>query len=389
MNVAISDPNTASRYESKYHEQPITGLITFPSEKFGWFSNEWSTGAAKPRTVLTKEQAIEIFRLLSPGRSKPTAVSIAKHFGVSEKAIRDIWNGRTWHEATLPWDSNRRPKIALKTGRPLGRKDRAPRRRKTVGIKSPAKSDFEERDIHDNFKNDGSSHQLGTNDITDTPRTGEFKVLVGNVKESRQDVPYQPIFEPTSAFQQMFGYDCNYHQPRRCLELTRTTNNLAAGKHDSELHNLNFFPSPKILAPPLPAPPLPKPLLPPTPAPLLPITQTCLSLPHLINIPNFASAGDRAAVISALKPVISALQLGAGTAGFSLSAWRPHDSTAPAALRWPRPIPSADNLQMLPVLPQSFAVRGPGRILSTTYFASDISGDSPRLLPSSSPGVGR
>ena len=86
---------------------------------------------AKPRAVLTKEQAIDIFRLSIssfPKGSRPTATSVARAFGVSEKTIRDIWNGRTWCDETLPLDLSRQPKPRKKTGRPLGCKDSAPRR---------------------------------------------------------------------------------------------------------------------------------------------------------------------------------------------------------------------------------------------------------------------
>ena len=88
---------------------------------------------AKPRAVLTKEQAIDIFRLSASGyRTAPgtTATSVAKAFGVNEKTVRDIWNGRTWCDETLPLDSSRQPKPRKKTGRPMGRKDSAPRRPK-------------------------------------------------------------------------------------------------------------------------------------------------------------------------------------------------------------------------------------------------------------------
>ena len=94
-----------------------------------------STGGqcAKPRAVLTKEQAIDIFRLSASGYTTapgPTATSVARAFGVNEKTVRDIWKGRTWCDETLPLDSSRQPKPRKKTGRPMGRKDSAPRRPK-------------------------------------------------------------------------------------------------------------------------------------------------------------------------------------------------------------------------------------------------------------------
>ena len=89
------------------------------------------SATVKSRAVLTKEQAMDIFRLSalrSPDAKRPTASSIARKYSVSEKTIRDIWRGRTWHEETQPLDTNRPAKTKLKTGRPLGRKDSVPRK---------------------------------------------------------------------------------------------------------------------------------------------------------------------------------------------------------------------------------------------------------------------
>jgi hypothetical protein len=60
--------------------------------------------AAKPRTVLTQEDVMAIFRLSmsnntlfdSTAKKRPSAVAVAQHYAVSEKTIRDIWTGRTW-----------------------------------------------------------------------------------------------------------------------------------------------------------------------------------------------------------------------------------------------------------------------------------------------------
>ena len=91
----------------------------------------------KPRAVLTEDQVIEIFRISlvkrSPEIANFTATSVARKFGVSEKTVRDIWTGRTWYDETLPLDPHRQPKIRAKTGRPLGCKDRAPRKPRAIG----------------------------------------------------------------------------------------------------------------------------------------------------------------------------------------------------------------------------------------------------------------
>jgi hypothetical protein len=59
---------------------------------------------AKPRAVLSRAEAIEIF-LCKLARATahppaPSAAAVARAFDVSEKAVRDIWKGRTWANET-------------------------------------------------------------------------------------------------------------------------------------------------------------------------------------------------------------------------------------------------------------------------------------------------
>ena len=62
---------------------------------------------------------------------------LASRYGVSSKAIRDIWKGRSWLEATYDlWDVNDRPALRI-LGRPKGKKDSKPRIRAN---KNPAQS---------------------------------------------------------------------------------------------------------------------------------------------------------------------------------------------------------------------------------------------------------
>ena len=90
------------------------------------------------RSVLTKSQVLQIFAY----KEKTTSTSykgelstakIAKIYGVTEKAIRDIWTARTWFRETLPLEPSR-PKIAerltRRPGRPKGSKDRTQRRKR-------------------------------------------------------------------------------------------------------------------------------------------------------------------------------------------------------------------------------------------------------------------
>ena len=86
---------------------------------------------AKPRAILTEEQAVAIF-MLKPSTSDPSSKKsshdVARTFHVSEKTVRDIWRGRTWHAETKHLDPSRPARNSAPPGRPLGKKDKAPRR---------------------------------------------------------------------------------------------------------------------------------------------------------------------------------------------------------------------------------------------------------------------
>ena len=67
-----------------------------------------SIQACKTRTILQPEQAIEILllkqssKMSNAGKALPR--EIAKRYGISEKAVRDIWKGRTWLRETMHLD---------------------------------------------------------------------------------------------------------------------------------------------------------------------------------------------------------------------------------------------------------------------------------------------
>ena len=70
-----------------------------------------SVQACKTRTILTLQQAIQIFEIKLVHQDSRTldskcftASAVARSFGVSEKAIRDIWRGRTWVRETMHLD---------------------------------------------------------------------------------------------------------------------------------------------------------------------------------------------------------------------------------------------------------------------------------------------
>ena len=70
-----------------------------------------STKDKTPRTILSAWQAIEIYQLKAMRHSnsdlEPSASTVGLWYGVSEKAVRDIWNARTWYRETLHLDPNR------------------------------------------------------------------------------------------------------------------------------------------------------------------------------------------------------------------------------------------------------------------------------------------
>ena len=88
-------------------------------------SRSWSG----PRALLTDQQAAQIYTIgqafrhcgmdpLQGGRSS----MLAKKYGVSPKAIRDIWNRRTWQNGTRHlWAENDKPMIRSKKSVPSSR----------------------------------------------------------------------------------------------------------------------------------------------------------------------------------------------------------------------------------------------------------------------------
>eukprot|EP00960_Hanusia_phi_P008545 243663-Hanusia_phi.AAC.1 len=127
------------------------------------------------RATLTKEQASLIYALRPPDRDDPNPSKLAgnsqllaKKFGVSPKAVRDVWNRRTWAHATKDAYANStpgegmdsslvksedrlqdgskviRPKgIKMRSpGRPIGSKDSKPRRRRATMKNKKMESDI-------------------------------------------------------------------------------------------------------------------------------------------------------------------------------------------------------------------------------------------------------
>jgi hypothetical protein len=89
-----------------------------------------SDSSDRARTVLTADQACEIFASKHHHgfvSLHMASVRLSLKYGVSAKAIRDIWTGRSWLRATHHlWDEKVRPEQKV-IGRPKGRKDSKPR----------------------------------------------------------------------------------------------------------------------------------------------------------------------------------------------------------------------------------------------------------------------
>ena len=82
---------------------------------------------ARKRSRLSEAQVVEIF--LSKA-TKLSASKICVRFGVSEKAVRDIWTGRTWAKETMHLVRMRQTVETRTIGRPIDGADKRPRIRK-------------------------------------------------------------------------------------------------------------------------------------------------------------------------------------------------------------------------------------------------------------------
>ena len=60
----------------------------------------------KPKAKLTAKDARFIFSCKNHKGERGRSASLAKCFGVTKKAIHDIWIGRTWRAATVPFSFN-------------------------------------------------------------------------------------------------------------------------------------------------------------------------------------------------------------------------------------------------------------------------------------------
>ena len=85
--------------------------------------------ALRTRAKLCEAQVVEIFQIK---KASPTSSAelVAKNYHISEKAVRDIWTGRTWTKETSHLDTTR-VLFQKQIGRPKGCRDSKPRTAKS------------------------------------------------------------------------------------------------------------------------------------------------------------------------------------------------------------------------------------------------------------------
>ena len=87
------------------------------------------------RAILDSDKARAIYKckLSATSSYSAHASKLARNYGVSPKAIRDIWTGRTWQRVTYSLDPSNTAcvtRIEKRLGRPRGAKDNKPRKPK-------------------------------------------------------------------------------------------------------------------------------------------------------------------------------------------------------------------------------------------------------------------
>jgi hypothetical protein len=81
--------------------------------------NDTSTARYRPRALLTQKEAVEIYlcRKSRPGQKVNTSM-LSRKYNISPKAIRDIWNRRTWAPETQHlWADDEFPMIRTKNSK--------------------------------------------------------------------------------------------------------------------------------------------------------------------------------------------------------------------------------------------------------------------------------
>ena len=100
-HMADDDADEMASWNTCTVDGPFTSTATAAAEAT---TTSGPTSAARHNaTKITAEIAIEIFKAGGPG-AKRSGVSkvLAERYGITMKAVRDIWNLRTWTPVTMP-----------------------------------------------------------------------------------------------------------------------------------------------------------------------------------------------------------------------------------------------------------------------------------------------
>ena len=152
----------------------------------------------RPRIVLTRKTARDIFQLKATNLHSASQ-GLASKYGVSSKTIRDIWNGKSWLEATYDlWSVDDRP--ARKTlGRPKGKKDSKPRMRgRNLACEA------------------NTLHLAGSRFSNQAPNRTSIQSSQGDKNEINFDLQQT---EPISCADLYLESDCRFHYARGKLDL--------------------------------------------------------------------------------------------------------------------------------------------------------------------------
>ena len=118
----------------------------------------------QPRAILSKKQAVEIFLLRSIGNTSPRSdaclygrsSAVACKYRISPKAVRDIWNRRTWTVETRHlWIEDEQPMIRSSTSMQAVMRRIQPRKLGASNSVSPSSVGFSSCSSSPDFKEPG------------------------------------------------------------------------------------------------------------------------------------------------------------------------------------------------------------------------------------------
>ena len=178
----------------------------------------------KSRSFLQEKQAVEIFQMKIENtsrnvRDRVSASAIGRVYGVSEKTVRDIWGARTWRFETQHLDTTRQlVQVAKNLGRPLGSKDKSPRR-----VSSKVRQHAKSRQVQEARDIRGQAAMIASNP-TDSVKTSNI-------------IPNSFLFGAVSKVPKKYG-----------IQHRNATSTLEIGSCDTDVRpcSSKFFNSPSL-----------------------------------------------------------------------------------------------------------------------------------------------